>query len=769
MKKLNFLFSFIFVFLFVVNANSQLTVPGTHANLKLAFDDINAGTFTGAVTIDITGNSTVPATAVLNASGFGAASYISVTITPSGGSWTIDGSLAGATTGSIIRLAGADRVTIDGRIAGTGRNLTINNTSALTNQCGVFLSSVITVNVPTTLNDTNGCENNVIRNLNVSCNLPQNTLTAPLFSLGVSSGSIVFTTATGILSGGIGSAGRRNNNNQYIENNIVKVRYGIFLGGGSTASTLNQSNVIQGNIIGPAAFGVDQIGKIGIYVNGQNNSLIQCNYIQNVGRNDTVAGLTAGADRCGIGLGQENWSSTSTSTLIGTNNVVNANTIINVVETREFSAVGIICASSASVNGGLTNNLISNNIIYNVKANGTAPDQGVGLGYIGGSATINANGDKVVYNSIYMTGLVDPAPGTASTQNTIGIKINSLSTTNDLILKNNSVYVDVTSRTATVLHYCIAAPATTYAWGTGGCNNNDYYFSAANAQMRTGGLGAASPLTSSFTTLALWQPVFTSPGPQDGASIQADPLYNLLPFAYPLMPMPGSPLLSAGAPIPGVLFDAYVCTDPQQRSLINPTIGAWEYNDVTNPVELSSFVSNVTGRDVTLNWATATEINNAGFDIERKNNNSEAWSKIGNVTGNGTISTPQDYTFTDRGLSSGKYKYRLKQIDFNGNFEYFNLSNEVGVGVPEKYSLSQNYPNPFNPTTKIGYDMPTDGKVSLRIFDMSGKEVASLINEVQTAGYYTINFNASNLSSGVYFYSISAGNFTATKKMMLLK
>jgi len=754
MKKLNFLFSFIFVFLFVVNANSQLTVPGTHANLKLAFDDINAGTFTGAVTIDITGNSTVPATAVLNASGFGAASYISVTITPSGGSWTIDGSLAGATTGSIIRLAGADRVTIDGRIAGTGRNLTVRNNAFATFQACIFLSTIIP-----SAGDTNGCQNNIIRNLEISGGARQDTSTGGFLSIGITSG---------LATGGIGAAARNNNNNQFLENRIVKVRYGIFLGGG-VAFNLNQSNVISGNIIGPDNFGIDQIGKVGIYINGQNNCMISCNSIQCVGREDILAGLTGGADRCGIGVGQENWSTSNNTTLVGTNNTVNANIIKNVTETREFSAVGIIMASSAPVNGGITNNVVSNNIIYNVKANGTAPDQGVGLGYIGGSATINANGDKVVYNSIYMTGLVDPAPGTASTQNTIGIKINSLSTTNDLILKNNSVYVDVTSRTATVLHYCIAAPATTYAWGTGGCNNNDYYFSAANAQMRTGGLGAASPLTSSFTTLALWQPVFTSPGPQDGASIQADPLYNLLPFAYPLMPMPGSPLLSAGAPIPGVLFDAYVCTDPQQRSLINPTIGAWEYNDVTNPVELSSFVSNVTGRDVTLNWATATEINNAGFDIERKNNNSEAWSKIGNVTGNGTISTPQDYTFTDRGLSSGKYKYRLKQIDFNGNFEYFNLSNEVGVSVPEKYSLSQNYPNPFNPTTKIGYDMPTDGKVSLRIFDMSGKEVASLINEVQTAGYYTINFNASNLSSGVYFYSISAGNFTATKRMMLIK
>ena len=101
------------------------------------------------------------------------------------------------------------------------------------------------------------------------------------------------------------------------------------------------------------------------------------------------------------------------------------------------------------------------------------------------------------------------------------------------------------------------------------------------------------------------------------------------------------------------------------------------------------------------------------------------------------------------------------------------MSNEVGVGIPTKYDLAQNYPNPFNPSTKINYDIPFDGKVSIKIFDMSGREVSTLVNDIQTAGYYTINFNGSNLSSGAYFYRISAEgngqNFVATKKMMLAK
>jgi len=194
------------------------------------------------------------------------------------------------------------------------------------------------------------------------------------------------------------------------------------------------------------------------------------------------------------------------------------------------------------------------------------------------------------------------------------------------------------------------------------------------------------------------------------------------------------------------------------------------------PVELAVFTSTVNKRDVTLNWTTARESNNSGFDIERSPVNGD-WSNVGFVQGSGTSTSSIDYSFIDRGLNTGKYNYRLKQIDFNGNFEYFNLGNEVGVGIPIKYDLSQNYPNPFNPTTKINYDLPKDGKVSIKLFDISGREVATLVNEVQPAGYYTINFNGSNLSSGAYFYRISAesdgqsanGGFVTSKKMILIK
>ena len=196
------------------------------------------------------------------------------------------------------------------------------------------------------------------------------------------------------------------------------------------------------------------------------------------------------------------------------------------------------------------------------------------------------------------------------------------------------------------------------------------------------------------------------------------------------------------------------------------------YGDAVLPVELASFTSSISGRDVTLNWTTSSESNNSGFEIQRASGIGQ-FTRIAFVGGNGTSSSANSYSFTDRSVNSGTYSYRLKQTDFNGNFEYFNLSNEVVIGIPGKFDLSQNYPNPFNPSTKINFDVPVDSRVNIKLLDISGREVALLANEVKAAGYYTLEFNASELPSGVYFYRIVAdGNgksFTATKKMTLIK
>lgn len=192
------------------------------------------------------------------------------------------------------------------------------------------------------------------------------------------------------------------------------------------------------------------------------------------------------------------------------------------------------------------------------------------------------------------------------------------------------------------------------------------------------------------------------------------------------------------------------------------------------PVNLQSLYYSVSGRDATINWITTSENNNSGFDVMRtlldKNGNEGNYVSAGFVKGNGTTSEHKSYSFSDRNLSTGNYKYKLKQIDNNGNFEYFSLNGIVEIGLPKQYSVSQNYPNPFNPTTKIDFELPSDSKVTMTIYDMSGKEVSRIINnEFMNAGYHSLDFNAGKLSSGIYFYRLNANNFSVTKKMMLIK
>ncbi len=187
----------------------------------------------------------------------------------------------------------------------------------------------------------------------------------------------------------------------------------------------------------------------------------------------------------------------------------------------------------------------------------------------------------------------------------------------------------------------------------------------------------------------------------------------------------------------------------------------------TVPVELLSFSANIDKNDVQLKWITETETNNYGFEIERKRS-TQKWNKIGFVQGNGTTTETTSYSFTDKGLASGKYYYRLKQIDFDGTYEYSNTIS-IEVKSPTQFELNQNYPNPFNPSTTISYSIKNDGIVQLKIFDILGNEIAKLVNEQKQAGTFSVEFDASILPSGVYFYQLKTGGFIDIKKMMLLK
>jgi hypothetical protein len=190
------------------------------------------------------------------------------------------------------------------------------------------------------------------------------------------------------------------------------------------------------------------------------------------------------------------------------------------------------------------------------------------------------------------------------------------------------------------------------------------------------------------------------------------------------------------------------------------------------PVELSNFSCTILNEvRVKLVWRTMTELNNSGFEIYRsaKNTNTN-WVKAGFVRGTGTTNNTTEYTYTDANLTEGKYYYRLKQIDNNGNYRIYDMSGYAVIKPPSKYMLAQNYPNPFNPVTKINYQIPKDSRVTLKIYDATGREVAVILNNVsRAADYYTVEFNASSLASGVYFYKLQADSYSQVLKMVVLK
>ncbi|MBP6671889.1 MAG: T9SS type A sorting domain-containing protein [Bacteroidetes bacterium] len=224
----------------------------------------------------------------------------------------------------------------------------------------------------------------------------------------------------------------------------------------------------------------------------------------------------------------------------------------------------------------------------------------------------------------------------------------------------------------------------------------------------------------------------------------------------------------------------------------NETDG-WMDSNAPLPVELTSFTASSKRLNAELKWSTATEVNNAGFEVERKlvsrpggqagftsqvsgeipsslkleTSNSD-WTRIAFVDGAGSSNTAHEYSYTDRSISAGTYAFRLKQIDRDGRFSY-SPTVEVTTSVPYIFSLEQNFPNPFNPSTSIEYQLPAAGKVTLSVFDALGREIAELVNEVKDAGRYSVRFDGTQRPSGIYFARLSSGGKTSVKKMLLVK
>jgi hypothetical protein len=239
-----------------------------------------------------------------------------------------------------------------------------------------------------------------------------------------------------------------------------------------------------------------------------------------------------------------------------------------------------------------------------------------------------------------------------------------------------------------------------------------------------------------------------------------------------------SPCIDAGDPS-ALYFDR---EDPQNPGFARwPAKGALRndmgahggpWTDIPVPVELTTFTAEVKTREVVLMWTTATESNNYGFEVERSKGD-DAFARIGFVRGNGTTTQPHSYSFVDKNFKSGNYSYRLKQIDLDGAF-HFSPIIDVAILPPQRFVLSQNYPNPFNADTKIEYALPEKSHVQIILYNIRGEKIKTLVDEEQEAGHHTVAWGGVDdrgrvVGSGVYIFKMTAGGFSDSKKLLLLR
>ena len=228
-----------------------------------------------------------------------------------------------------------------------------------------------------------------------------------------------------------------------------------------------------------------------------------------------------------------------------------------------------------------------------------------------------------------------------------------------------------------------------------------------------------------------------------------------------------------GLPQASMILDLSIVRSSNRIRAVTHGNGVYEAAiDITVPVELTSFIAEVHGEKVILKWSTATETNNNGFEIQRSFDG-KSFAAVGFVTGHGTSTEPNNYSYIDED-QSGKVYYRLKQHDYNGTYSYSNIIYVDAITLND-FVLEQNFPNPFNPSTIIQFKIPVESFVTLKIYDVQGKEISTLINEMKQPDSYSFEFKPGNLSSGVYFYQLSSKTqgtgreFIKTRKMLFIK
>jgi len=517
----------------------------------------------------------------------------------------------------------------------------------------------------------------------------------------------------------------------------------------------------------------------GIYANGQSSGACDNLLIENNSIGDTTNTPFYGIRITGYGT-----TPIYATNIVSRNNIVNAqmraiyyyivgsgasvseirgNTISNVSKTISGYVVWGILLNNY---GGSLN--IANNKLNTMRTFTTGTEGLYGIGMLSGQIGVNFN----IYNNFLGGDFKHSGAGTPGAIDVISFQDAAKNAVINIF--NNTVVLNNLNKTATTRLSCLSfnpdtstsfnimnnifvnnndnavaraisfnGTATTFV-----SENNDFYVSGPLAKV-----GYFNALDQ--TTLPDWQ---LASG-QDVNSISVDPGFVSATDFH--LASNTSPVIGKGVYLDIVTLDI----DGQGRD-IPCELGADELPGVI-PVELVAFNAQYSEDVVTLNWKTATETNNQGFQVERKVNNN--WESVGYVKGNGSTSEVSSYTFVDDKLPTAeKISYRLRQLDYDGQYSYSQVV-EVSLQQPSKYELSQNYPNPFNPSTKISYTIPVDSRVTLQIFSVTGELVRELVNTNQSAGTYVIDFDASDLANGTYIYRITAGSFVQARKMLLIK
>ncbi|MEJ5262288.1 MAG: T9SS type A sorting domain-containing protein [Ignavibacterium sp.] len=508
---------------------------------------------------------------------------------------------------------------------------------------------------------------------------------------------------------------------------------------GTSTTTGNSNNLITNCKIEGGRSGVGVAGST--TVPNDNNRVSQCEIFNwgyaGIWLVSGAMNFTADSNRIYQTVGVNNTivSGIIMTTMAGATYNLKKNWIydLQTTTTSSSSIRGIYSAGPAA--GTIFN--IENNMISNVLDNLNAQNVN-GIELLGS----NAYTANIYYNTIKIGG--NHTGGTAGATTSAGIRIGAAAIT--LNMKNN---IAINQRTGgNVNHIGFVLINNT---GTYDIDYNCYYADGTNSFQAYVGTTGYNNLTDYKNAV----------NPNEQNTIFKNVSFVSATDLHLVPPSDGDTDL-AGIPITGIVDDF----DGDLRDTQFPYKGADE--GTTIPVELTSFTATVNGSNVVLTWSTATETNNLGFTVERKSDYTE-WTNIGFVNGNGTSVNTNNYIFTDEELPVGIYNYRIKQTDYNGTFKYYYLAETIEIGLPQEFRLFQNYPNPFNPSTKISWQTPVAARNTVKVFDLLGNEIATLIDEQKEAGRYEIIFDSKDLSSGVYLIQLKAGEFVSTKKMTLLR